>query len=136
MLGEQPMFTDTSTTRTVEENTLAGENIGDPVEAVNPDDDPIHIYSISGTDTASFDFSTSTGQIITRDALNFESKPSYSVRVSVRDGENEDQSLNTSTDDFIDVTIDITDLDEGPEVDGPHLCRPSRRRPEGRAVHR
>ena len=119
VLGEQPMFTDTSTTRTVEENTLAGENIGDPVEAVNPDDDPIHIYSMSGTDAASFDFSTSTGQIITRDALNFESKPSYSVRVSVRDGENEDQSLSTSTDDFIDVTIDITDLDEGPEVDGP-----------------
>ena len=45
VLGEQPMFIDTSTTRTVEENTPAGENIGDPVEAVNPDDDPIHIYS-------------------------------------------------------------------------------------------
>ena len=119
VLGEQPMFTDTSTTRTVEENTLAGENIGDPVEAVNPDDDPIHIYSMSGTDAASFDFSTSTGQIITRDALNFESKSSYSVRVSIRDGENEDQSPSTSTDDFIDVTIDITDLDEGPVVNGP-----------------
>ena len=118
VLGEQPMFTDASTTRTVEENTLAGENIGDPVEAVNPDDDPIHIYSMSGTDAASFDFSTSTGQIITRDALNFESKSSYSVRVSVRDGENEDQSLSTSTDDFINVTIEVTDLDEGPVVNG------------------
>ena len=98
VLGEQPMFADTSTTRTVEENTLEGENIGDPVEAVNPDDDPIHIYSMSGTDAASFDFSTSTGQIITKAALNFESKSSYSVRVSIRDGENEDQSLSTSTD--------------------------------------
>ena len=119
VLGEQPMFTDTSTTRTVDENTLAGENIGDPVEAVNPDDDPIHIYSMSGTDAASFDFSTSTGQIITRDALNFESTSSYSVRVSIRDGENEDQSPSTSTDDFIDVTIEVTDLDEGPVVNGP-----------------
>ena len=119
VLGEQPMFTDTSTTRTVEENTPAGEDIGDHVEAINPDDDPIHIYSMSGTDAASFDLSTSTGQIITKAALDYETKSSYSVRVSIRDGENEDQSLSTTTDDWIDVTIDITDLDEGPVVNGP-----------------
>ena len=119
VLGEQPMFIDTSTTRTVEENTLAGENIGDPIEAKNPDDDPIHIYSVSGADAASFDFSTSTGQIITKASLNFESKASYSLRVSIRDGENEDQSPSTSTDDWIDVTIEVTDVDEGPVVNGP-----------------
>ena len=119
VLGEQPMFTDTSTTRTVAENTPAGENIGDPVEAVNPDDDPIHIYSMSGTYAASFDFSTSTGQIISKAALDYETKSSYSVRVSIRDGENEDQSTSRSIDDWIDVTIEVTDLDEGPEVNGP-----------------
>ena len=90
VLGEQPMFTETSTTRTVEENTLAGENIGDPIEAKNPDDDPIHIYSVSGADAASFDFSTSTGQIITKAALDYETKASYSVRVSIRDDEDTD----------------------------------------------
>ena len=120
VLGEQPMFTETSTTRTVEENTSAGENIGDPVEAVNPDNDPIHIYSMSGADAASFDFSTSTGQIISKAALDYETKSSYSVRVSIRDGENEDQSTSTSTDDWIDVTIEVADLDEGPEVNGPN----------------
>ena len=115
VLGEQPMFIDTSTTRTVEENTLAGENIGDPIEAKNPDDDPIHIYSVSGADAASFDFSTSTGQIITKAALNFESKASYSVTVSIRDGENEDGSTSTSTDadDSIAVTIQVTNVSEG-----------------------
>ena len=118
VLGEQPMFIETSTTRTVEENTPAGENIGDPIEAKNPDDDPIHIYSVSGADAASFDFSTSTGQIITKAALNFESKASYSLRVSIRDGENEDQSPSTSTDDSIDVTINVTDIYEGPTVNG------------------
>ena len=118
VLGEQPYFPDASTTRTVEENTLAGENIGDPIEAKNPDDDPIHIYSVSGADAASFDFSTSTGQIITKAALNFESKASYSLRVSIRDGENEDQSPSTSTDDSIDVTINVTDIYEGPTVNG------------------
>ena len=120
VLGEQPMFTETSTTRTVEENTLAGENIGDPIEAKNPDDDPIHIYSVSGADAASFDFSTSTGQIITKAALDYETKASYSVRVSIRDDEDTDANTSTSTDDYINVTIEVTDLDEGPEVNGPN----------------
>ena len=119
VLGEQPRFADASTTRTVEENTPAGENVGDPVEAINPDDDAIHIYTLGGTDAASFDFSTSIGQIITRAALDYETKDSYSVRVSIRDGENEDQSPSTSTDDSINVTIEVTNVDEGPEVTGP-----------------
>ena len=119
ILGEQPRFADASTTRTVEENTPAGENVGDPVEAINPDDDAIHIYTLGGTDAASFDFSTSIGQIITRAALDYETKDSYSVRVSIRDGENEDQSPSTSTDDSINVTIEVTNVDEGPEVSGP-----------------
>ena len=118
VLGEQPYFPDASTTRTVEENTLAGENIGDPVEAINPDDDPTHIYSLSGGDAASFDFDTSNAQITTKAALDFESKPSYSVRVSVRDDEDEDENPSTSTDDFIDVTINVTDIYEGPTVNG------------------
>ena len=115
VLGEQPMFIDTSTTRTVEENTPAGEKIGAPVVAVNPDKDPIHIYSLSGGDAASFDFSTSTGQIITKAALDFESKASYSVTVSIRDSENEDGSTSTSTDadDSIAVTIQVTNVSEG-----------------------
>ena len=117
-IGEQPYFTDTSTTRTIVENTPAGVNIGDPVEAVIPDFGPT-IYSLGGPDAASFDFSTSTGQIVTKDALNYESKSSYSVRVSVRDNEDQDGNDSTAIDDTIDVTISLTDLAEGPEVTGP-----------------
>ena len=116
--GEQPYFTDTSTTRTIEENTPAGESIGDPVEAVPRDNDAL-IYALGGTDAASFGFNTSTAQIITKDALNFESKSSYSVSVSVRDGEDSSGEPSTAIDDTIDVTISLTDLEEGPEVAGP-----------------
>ena len=116
--GEQPYFTDTSTTRTIEENTPADESIGDPVEAVPRDNDAL-IYSLGGTDAASFAFNTSTAQIITKDALNFESKSSYSVSVSVRDDEDSSGESSTAIDDTIDVTISLTDLEEGPDIAGP-----------------
>ena len=121
VVGEQPFFTKNSTTRTVDENTPAGTNIGEPVTAVNPDADETHVYSLTGDDAASFDFSTSTGQIITKAALDYETKDSYSVRVGIRDNEDESGTTTTSTadDDSIAVTIVVTDVDEGPEVDGP-----------------
>ncbi len=115
---EQPYFPDASTTRSVEENTPASTNIGDPVRAVPRDGDTL-VYSIGGTDAASFDFNTSTAQITTKAALDYETKPSYSVTVSVRDGEDTNGNPSTAIDDSIDVTIEVTDVDEGPEVDGP-----------------
>ena len=115
---EQPYFPDASTTRSVEENTPASTSIGDPVTAVPRDTDTL-VYSLGGTDAASFDFNTSTAQIITKAALDYESKDSYSVTVSVRDNEDPDGTASTAIDDSIDVTIEVTDVDEGPEVDGP-----------------
>ena len=116
---EQPYFPDPSTTRTIEENTTAGQNIGDPVVA-EPRDSDVLVYSFGGTDAASFDFNTSTAQIITKAELNYEAKPSYSVTVSVRDNEDKDgTNPSTEIDDSIEVTIEVTDLDEGPVVNGP-----------------
>ena len=43
-------------------------------------------YSLTGTDAASFDIDSGTGQIKTKDALDREDKDSYSVKVSVSDG--------------------------------------------------
>ena len=115
---EQPYFPDPSTTRTIEENTTAGQNIGDPVVA-EPRDSDVLVYSFGGTDAASFDFNTSTAQIITKAELNYEAKPSYSVTVSVRDNEDKDgTNPSTEIDDSIEVTIEVTDLDEGPVVNG------------------
>lgn len=118
--GEQPYFTEETTTRGVAENTPAGIDIGEPVTAVNPDEDDVHFYSLSGTDAASFDFSTSTGQIITRASLDYETKRSYSLTVGIRDDEDESGATTTSTntDDTIQVNIEVTDVGEGPTVNG------------------
>ena len=98
-----PEFTDgTNTTRSVDENTPSGRNIGNPVAATDADTGDTLTYSLGGTDAASFDIVTSSGQLRTNAALNYETDTSYSVTVSVRDD-------NGGTD-SIAVTINVTDV--------------------------
>ena len=104
-----------SLSRSIPENTTAGRPIGDPVSATSEDGATL-IYSLEGTDAASFDFDTGTGQIKTRDALDYEDTNSYSVTVSITDGK--DVHGNTESpaveDDSIAVTINVTDVNEKP----------------------
>ncbi len=99
-----PVFTDgTSTTRSVAENTGSGQNIGTAVGATDADEDTL-TYSLGGTDSASFDIVTSSGQLQTKAALDFENKSSYEVTVSVSDGRGGSDSIT--------VTISVTNVDE------------------------
>ena len=101
-----------STTREVAENTTAGRNIGQPVTATDADNDPL-TYSLSGTHAASFGIDPSTGQLKTKDALDYEARASYLVTVTASDG------VASSTDATITVTITVTDMNEPPAF-GPH----------------
>ena len=103
-----PEFNDgASTTRSVAENTASGENVGSAVAATDADSDTL-TYSLGGTDVASFLIVGASGQILTSAALNYEQKTSYSVTVSVADGEG-----GTDT---IGVTISVTDESEPPDA--------------------
>ena len=104
-----PEFSDETATRSVAENTPAGENIGDPFTATEPENDTLE-YSLGGMDAASFTIETinGSGQIKTKDPLNYEHKNSYSVDVVAAD------TLGAS--DSIRVTINVTDMDEDGEV--------------------
>ena len=96
-----PVFTEgASTTRSVTENTAAGVNIGTAVSATDKDNDTL-TYSLSGTDAESFGIVSSSGQLQTSAALDYETKTSYSVTIRAYDG--------NSAADFIDVTINVTD---------------------------
>ena len=100
-----PVFTEgTSTTRSVAENTASGQNIGAPVTATDTDTSDTLTYTLGGTDDAAFGIVRSSGQLQTSAALNFETKDSYAVTVSVSDG--------NGGADSIDVTINVTDVDE------------------------
>ena len=105
-----PAFPSTETgTRTVAENTEAGENIGAPIAADDANTGDTLTYSLEGTDAASFDIDSSTGQLKTKDALDHETKDSYTVTVKADDS-------NGGTD-TITVTINVTDVNEPPTFD-------------------
>ena len=106
-----PVFTDgASTTRTVAENTAANTNIGSAIAATDADTGDTLTYTLGGTDAAAFSIVSTSGQLQTKAALDYETKISYTVTVSVSDG-------NSGTD-SITVTINITDVDDSYLIGG------------------
>ena len=108
-----PAFATDTTARSVPENTPPGVNIGAPISATDPDEATEEFgqtltYSLGGTDAASFDIDSSTGQLITKAPLDFEAKDSYTVDVVVDD----DETGGTS----VTQTVAITITDVTPEV--------------------
>ena len=104
-----PVFTEgTSATRSIDENTASGTNIGSAVSATDADAGTTLSYSLSGTDASSFGIVGSTGQLQTSGALDYETKNSYTVTVNVTDG---------NLTDSITVTINITDANDAPVFD-------------------
>ena len=108
-----PEFASTTTSRTVAENTVAGEDIGTPVAANDANGDAL-TYALSGTDDDSFDIDPGTGQLMTLAALDYETKPAYSVTVTASD--------SGGLSDSIDVTITVTDVDDVDENVAPEFA--------------
>ena len=109
-INTAPVFTDgTAVTRTVAENTAAATNIGTLIAATDADNDTL-TYTLSGTDASAFDIDSSTGQLKTKAALDYETKSTYTVTITVSDG---------SLTDTITVTINVTDINEVVTVDPP-----------------
>ena len=107
-----PTFLTESTTRSVDENTEAGVAVGAPVGATDADADPL-TYSLSGNDASFFSLKTDSGQISTAAALDFETKNTYQVTVTVGDGHGGSDSVA--------VTVQVTDVDEPPD----QMARPT-----------
>ena len=84
--NDSPVFTEGSrTSRAIAEDTPPNSNIGDPVSATDADNDTL-IYTLGGTDQASFSIDSDTGQLKTKAPLDYETKNRYTVRVFVSDG--------------------------------------------------
>ncbi len=99
------MFDPATVSRSVAENTAAGQNVGAAVTATDTGD--TLAYTLGGTDAASFDFVETSGQIRTKSGVSYdhEAKASYSVTVRASDG--------TATADAT-VTINVSDVAEPP----------------------
>ena len=108
--NKPPVFSDGNNTREVAENTAARQNIGNPITAT--DDDDKLAYTLNGTDADSFTIVEASGQLRTKALLNYEAKPSYSVTVWVGDKKDDNGNPDTATDVGIDVTINVTNVEE------------------------
>ena len=108
-MNEAPMFAADMDTRSVAENTAAGENVGDPVMAMDEDEGDTLTYALGGDDAASFMIDGETGQISVGEGteLDFESDmTTYTVTVTATDGD--------GLYDMITVTITVTNVNEQP----------------------
>ena len=110
-----PSFSSMTATRSVPENTASNMNVGTPVSTTDNDGDTLE-YRLTGTDAGSFSIEMASGQIKTSAALNFESKSSYSVVVEVRDKKDDAGATDAEWDDTIDVTINLSNVDEAGTV--------------------
>ena len=118
-VNEAPEFPSTETgARSIPENTETNTNIGDPVEATDPDVGDTLIYTLDSAGSQSFSIVPSTGQLQTKAALDKETKDSYTVTVSVHDGKGDDGSPSAAVDDTITVTITVTDENDPPQITG------------------
>ena len=98
-----PRFSETAPTRSIAENSAAGTAVGAPVRATDPDEDSL-TYTLGGRDAATFSIGRTSGQLMTRAALDYETKPSYSVRVTARD--------NRGGSDTTTVAVAVTNVEE------------------------
>ena len=98
-----PAFTATSAVaRQVAENTAPGVDIGDPVAATDPDGDDL-TYSLSGDDAGVFGIDSKSGQIKTKDSLNYERRSEFRLTVTVADP----GGLAVT----VELTVTVTDID-------------------------
>ena len=110
-----PTFNEgSSTARGVDENTASGRDIITPIAATDDIRNTL-TYSLDAASAESFDIDATTGQLKTKAALDYETKSSYTVTVSVRDSKDNNSAADEATDDTISVTILVANVNEAPE---------------------
>ncbi|MDD9995647.1 MAG: fibronectin type III domain-containing protein, partial [Dehalococcoidia bacterium] len=109
VVNQSPRFSSSGArTFSVEENSVsAGDAVGDPVTAVDPDLDQV-THTLEGTDATSFTIDSGSGQIRTTRELNHEERSRYSVTVKATDTRGGSVTVG--------VTITVTDVDEPPNT--------------------
>ena len=104
--NQRPIFSGGARTFSVEENSVvAGDPIGNPVTAVDPDLDTV-THTLEGTDATSFSIDAGSGQIRATGELDHEEKSRYSVTVKATDTRGGSATVG--------VTINVTDVSEPP----------------------
>ena len=102
--------------RNVDEGTGVGDNVGEPVQAMDEEGDSL-TYVLGGMD-ASYFVIDGAGQIgvASNTTLDYEIKFSYAVTVSVSDGKDAHGNTDLSMDHAKGITISVVDIEEDGNV--------------------
>ena len=129
----QPPGFESTGDRAVAENSPAGSPVGGRVATIDLNGDPL-TYSLSASDA--FVIDPATGQIgVAEDAaLDHEAAPSHTVTVSVTDGKDADGKAEAkpTIDATLEVTINVTDVDEPPAKPDAPTVEPASAHPHSR----
>ncbi len=101
--------------RSVAETPVAGVDIGAPVAAADVNTADTLTYSIKDGSTL-FDIVSTSGQLQTKGALDYETTKSYSLVVQVTDSKNANYEADTAIDDEVAVTITVMNANEAPTI--------------------
>ena len=109
VMNHPPVFSPPGVSRSVAENTAAGQDVGAAVTATDANTGDTLTYTLGGAGAASFDIVSGSGQIRTKSGVTYdhETNPSYTVTVTASDG----KATADAT-----VTITVTDVNEPPGI--------------------
>ena len=114
-----PVFSNTETgLRAVAENTPPGTPIGEPFTATDADGHTLTYLILDELDAESFDIDPSSGQLLTKAPLRYDTKRVYRLSVAVHDGGDDHGGDDHSLDATLAVTVIVTDVDE----ESVHSC--------------
>ncbi len=113
-----PVFDEGDTAiRFVVENTPPGTDVGGPFLATDAENDPLS-FALGGADASAFTLDPDTGQLRTKEPLDFETRNTYDgLTVTVDDGHGHT--------DILYVTVNVTDASPPDAPDAPAVVRSS-----------
>ena len=111
-----PAFPSGSDTRSVREDAQIDANVGSVVGAIDGNSDTL-AYAVSGAG-GRFSIDEATGQLQVALPLDYETDPSHTVVVEVRDGKDSNGDDDDNIDDQVTVTIEVLDVNEAPAIIG------------------
>ena len=119
----KPTFDDgMSTMRSLPENSTTVTNVWAAVAASDSDSGDTLTYGLkSGGDSGSFTILPTSGQIQTKTRTTYDyeaTKNSYTVTVAVHDGKDSAGNSSAAVDAEIEVTVDLTNVNEAPKFTG------------------
>ena len=108
----------------VEENSPGGVEVGDPIPVYNAEADVLY-YDLTGPGHSNFDLAKATStephtvQIVVADgaSLDYETKRSYDLHLSVTDKVDHEDNFNPYADDVLIVRIDLKDQAQGLRIE-------------------